>query len=249
MKNPNQKSWDKHAQRYYKENPLPFDVVDYCGANFPTENDLHLIGDVSDLKILELGAGSCNCGIALAKQGADVTCLDGSEEQLKIGKKNAEKQGVAIKTVHADFHDLEQFQSNEYDLVISICAFQYAKNIEHIFKEVQRILKSGGKFLFSVDHPIMKAIEASFLYPNEENLHKDYHYIGPEKWKWEEDDDFWFVTYRRPVSDYLNSLVCAELKISKVADLYPKKKLVDISTKEQEIIGRFPSILVIRAEK
>lgn len=249
MKNSNQKSWDKHAKRFFKEISLPFDTVDYCGTNFPTENDLHLIGNVSGLKVLELGAGSCNCGIVLAKQGADVTCLDGSKEQLTLGRKNAKKYRANIKTIHADFHDLKSLKNNEYDIVLSVCAFQYAKNIKHIFHEVHRVLKDGGKFIFSLDHPIMKALEAKLLYPNEKSLHSAYCYTGPEKWKWEKDDDFWFTTYRRPVSDYLNALVNAELQIKRVIDLYQNKNLVDCSDAERKIKKEFPTILVVKSEK
>jgi len=249
MKNKTRQSWDKHASRYQKDAKLPFDIVDYCGDAFPTENELQLLGDVKGLKILELGAGACNVGIALAKQGADVTCLDGSNEQLEFGKKNAEQHGVKIETVHADFHDLDQFDSDAYDLVISICALQYAEDIELIFSEVHRMLKSGGKFVFSTDHPIMKAIEANFLYPNESNLRKEYHYKGAEEWKWEDEDDYTFTTYRRPVYDFLNTLVGAELQIKKVIDLYPIKELVDCDEKEKEIHKNFPTILVVSSEK
>jgi len=242
-------SWDRHAARYQKENTLPFDVVDYCGGAFPTEKDLKLLGDVKGLKVLELGAGACNVGIALAKQGAIVTCLDGSKEQLEFGKKNAEQHNVEIETVHADFHDLDQFDPDAYDLVISICALQYAEDIKHIFSEVHRMLKSNGRFVFSTDHPMMKAVEAHFLYPNDENLHKEYHYKGAEEWKWNDEDDYTFTTYRRPVSDFLNTLTGAGLKIKKVIDLYPIKELVDCSKEERQIRKDFPSILVISAEK
>lgn len=249
MKNETRLSWDKHAARYQKDADLPFSVVDYCGGAFPTEDDLQLLGDVKGLKVLELGAGACNVGIALAKQGADVTCLDGSKEQLEFGKKNAQEHNVEIKTVHADFHDLDKFDSDSYDLVISICALQYAEDIDHIFLEVHRLLKSGGKLVFSTDHSIMKAVEANFLYPDEKNLHKEYHYKGAEEWKWENKDSYSFTTYRRPVSDFLNSIVSADLKIKKVVDLYPIKELNDCSEKEKAVRENFPTILVVSSEK
>ena len=90
----NKEAWNAHASRYFAENKLTVHQVDYCGQYYPNEDDLQLIGDVKGLKILEIGAGSCNVGIALALKGADVTCIDISEEQIKLGEKVAQENGA-----------------------------------------------------------------------------------------------------------------------------------------------------------
>ena len=83
----NKDSWNKHAARYQNGGNFSFDRVDYCIVNGLTEFDLGLIGNVSGKKVLEIGCGAANCGIALAKQGAIVTCVDISEQQIKhVGK-------------------------------------------------------------------------------------------------------------------------------------------------------------------
>ncbi len=46
--------------------------------------------------VLEIGCGGAQCGIAMAKQGAKVTGVDISEEQLKFAKVLAEKNKVKI---------------------------------------------------------------------------------------------------------------------------------------------------------
>ncbi|MDE6642235.1 MAG: hypothetical protein K2K63_17130 [Acetatifactor sp.] len=78
----NRDSWNKQADRYQKNAMFSFDEVDYGNSSCPKEKDLKLIGDVKGKKILELGCGGANCGIALAKQGAKMTCLDLSSEQI-----------------------------------------------------------------------------------------------------------------------------------------------------------------------
>ncbi|MFZ3579983.1 hypothetical protein [Virgibacillus sp. DJP39] len=49
----NKKSWDDVAHRFYGRNPLP----EY-GPLAPTEDELNLFGDVTDLNVLDIGCGS-----------------------------------------------------------------------------------------------------------------------------------------------------------------------------------------------
>lgn len=67
-----------------------------------TEKSLELIGDVHGKKVLELGCGGANCGIALAKQDAIVTCIDISEQQIMFVKENATREKVNIQFIVSD---------------------------------------------------------------------------------------------------------------------------------------------------
>lgn len=90
-KNTNRDSWNRHAERYQKGARFSFDTVDYGSIDSMTEKEMKLIGDVKGKKVLELGCGGANCGIALARQGAIVTCLDISEEQIMFAR-----QGILV---------------------------------------------------------------------------------------------------------------------------------------------------------
>jgi SAM-dependent methyltransferase len=243
----NRTAWSNHAKRYYEENPLPLDVVDYCGQDFPTDADLQLIGNAFGLCALELGAGACNCGIALAKQGAKVTCMDFSAEQLALGRVAAQKAEVSLELLEGDMADLSALPSDSFDLTISISALMYVKDIEKVFREVARVLKSGGRFIFSTDHPVIMAVGATELWP-EEGADPGYNYRGPIQWKWFSDDDFVFTTYRRPVADFVNGLVAAGFGLERMVDLYPKGE-PSWDSLERELRQRYPSVLVIAARK
>lgn len=243
----NETAWNRHARRYFVSDNLPLDTVDYCGRRFPTDSDLHLIGDPSGLHVLELGSGACNCGIALAAQGADVTCLDLSEEQLAIGRDCAEKVGVSINLIKGDMGDLSPFADESFDLVLSICAIMYVEDLQTLFKEVSRVLRPRGRLVFSVDHPIMQAIGATDLWP-EESADPRYDYRGSVTWKWLKEDSFLFTTYRRPVSDYINALSEAGLETCRMHELYPKDTN-EWNESEKSLRSRFPSILVVAARK
>jgi ubiquinone/menaquinone biosynthesis C-methylase UbiE len=247
MENMNKESWNRHARRFYSED-ISLDYVDYCGLEFPNDLDLNIIGNVSGSNVLEIGSGSCNCGIALAKQGADVTCLDLSGNQLLIGGELAHKAKVYIKQIEADMTDLSAVPSDSMDLVLSISALMYVENIDRVFSEVNRVLKTGGRLIFSTNHPVTMAIGATELWP-EEKSDPNYNYRGPIVWKWEEEDNFHFTNYRRPMMDYINTLNRNAFRILRMEELLPKAEDTDWGETEKLIRMRFPSVLVMEAKK
>lgn len=244
----NKDAWNAHAGRYFEENELTVDKVDYCGKYYPNDEDLQLIGDVKGLKILEIGAGSCNVGIALALKGADVTCIDISEEQIKLGEKVAQENGVHIKTIVMDMEELDRLEKNSYDMVISVCALMYIRNLKKVFGDISALLKKNGKFIFSVDHPMLQALGAKELWP-EENASWSYNYSGKIEWKWMEGDSFQFTSYRRPIMEYVNALAQNGLFIDFMHEAYPVKCDCDWSDAEILLRNRFPSILICRVLK
>jgi ubiquinone/menaquinone biosynthesis C-methylase UbiE len=247
MADANRESWNLHARRFFSED-ISLDYVDYCGLEFPDDRDLNIVGDVSSSHVLEIGSGSCNCGIALAKQGAKVTCLDISENQLLIGRELARKAAVHIEQIVADMTDLSKVPSGSMDLVLSISALMYVENIDRVFSEVNRVLRTGGRLIFSTNHPVMMAIGATELWPEEESDSK-YNYRGPIVWKWKEEDDFYFTSYRRPMMDYVNTLNKNAFRILRMEESLPKIEDTDWNDVEKSIRMRFPSVLVIEARK
>src|SRR3989344_7452285 len=111
------KWWEYTSKTYQKESNIPIDV--HYGPGSPNEKNLNLMGKVRGKNVLEIGCGGAQCSIAFAKQGAKVTAIDISEEQLKFAKKLAEKNKVKIKFIHWDIQNLEPIKNNSQDIVFS----------------------------------------------------------------------------------------------------------------------------------
>ncbi|GGD52363.1 class I SAM-dependent methyltransferase [Paenibacillus nasutitermitis] len=62
----NKSGWDKVANQFFEGS---FDILDY-GTYAPTEEELHLLGQIEDSVILEVGCGSAHTLEYLAKRGA-----------------------------------------------------------------------------------------------------------------------------------------------------------------------------------
>jgi ubiquinone/menaquinone biosynthesis C-methylase UbiE len=145
------KWWESVSEWYQKESKIPIDI--HYGPGSPNEDKLKLLGNLKGKNILEIGCGGAQCGIAMAKKGAKVTGIDISEQQLKFAKKLSEKNKVDIKFIQRDFRKFPEIKSNSQDIVFSAYALQYCDRLDICFKEVHRVLKKKGIFIFSLDHP------------------------------------------------------------------------------------------------
>jgi 2-polyprenyl-3-methyl-5-hydroxy-6-metoxy-1,4-benzoquinol methylase len=65
----NKLAWNKQSRRYQKKADFNYNKLDFGIPRCLTDDDLHLVGDVRNKKILELGCGGGNIGITLAKRG------------------------------------------------------------------------------------------------------------------------------------------------------------------------------------
>ena len=82
--------------------------------------------------------------IASALLPAQILAVD-----IKEDEKFAKENNLMISTVEGDMTNLEIFKDNFFDMIFCPLSDAYIPDILPIFKECHRILKSGGKFLFS----------------------------------------------------------------------------------------------------
>ena len=96
---------------------------------------------------LEVAAGTCICGRAIAPYVADVTCLDLTEEMLEQGKKLAVQDNINnISFVIGNAMHLP-FENETFDLVMTRLSLHHFTEPEIPFHEMQRVLKKGGKLV------------------------------------------------------------------------------------------------------
>ena len=242
----NKNAWNKQSKRYLKEAGFSNDVLDFGDPRCLTDDDLLLIGDVRNKKILELGCGGANVGINLAKRGGLVTGIDISEQQIDFAKEESIREGVTIQLEVSSIEDYE-FRE-EYNLIISICAFQYVDDLEKVFWKVYEHLIPGGEFIFSTNHPAFYTAAYATIWKDEKEQ-TYYHDEKPETWKWDDadQDDFTFTTFPHPVEFYINQLSACGFQIDRMHELTVPHE--EITNEEEKLETIFPRILVLKAMK
>ncbi|MBZ2174549.1 class I SAM-dependent methyltransferase [Schnuerera sp. xch1] len=101
------------------------------------------------MKILDIGCGTGNFSIKLAKMGCEVVAIDISNEMLKVAKSKAKKENLDIEFHNMNVYDLK-FEDEYFDGVLSITAFEFVNNPKRAMIEIFRVLKPSGKLIIGV---------------------------------------------------------------------------------------------------
>jgi len=103
---------------------------------------------VKESKVLDLGCGRGRVAAYIhSVTGAEMTGINLDQVQIKYAQEYAKIKGLPCHFKLANFNDLPlPFADDSFDAVYEIQAITYVRNLLLFFKEVHRILKTGGKF-------------------------------------------------------------------------------------------------------
>jgi SAM-dependent methyltransferase len=114
-----------------------------------------LLPDLRGLRVVDLGCGfGWFCRWAGEQGAAQVLGFDLSERMLDRAR--AMTSDAAITYLRADLERLELPEAS-FDLAFSSLALHYLADLEPLLARVRRALVPGGRFVFSVEHPIYTA--------------------------------------------------------------------------------------------
>lgn len=204
----NKQSWDEVAHRFYGRNPLP-----EFGPLASNEEDLNLFGDVSDLKILEIGCGSGHSLNYLdSKNALELWGLDLSETQIGAARELLSSAKTPITLFESPMEENPGVPVNYFDIVFSIYALGWTADLNQTVKNVHSYLKQGGVFIFSWEHPLynrVKNVDGTLMFA------KSYHEEGPyEHEAWSHPA----IMQQSKISTYINTLVENGFMIEKVVE-------------------------------
>ena len=147
--------WDLDADDYQNEHGAFLGDVDFvwCPEGV-READAQLLGEVRGKRILELGAGAAAGARWLDGQGSEVVALDLSAGMLRHAREAEDRSGVRVPLVQADALALP-FATASFDTVCTAFgAIPFVADSGAVMREVARVLKPGGKWVFSLTHPM-----------------------------------------------------------------------------------------------
>jgi SAM-dependent methyltransferase len=146
--------WDADADSYQDEHGRFLGRADFvwCPENLH-EADAGLLGDVRGLRVLEVGCGAAMCSRWLVGRGAASVAFDLSAGMLRHARAGAEDTGLDVPLVQADAEHLP-FASGAFDLAFTAFgAIQFVADSARLMREVARVLRPRGRWIFATSHP------------------------------------------------------------------------------------------------
>ncbi len=147
--------WDADAADYLAEHGPDIGESEFVwGPEGLREDDVALLGDVAGKRVLEVGCGSAPCARWLARRGAFPVALDLSAAMLRHAAALGSVTGTAVPLVQAGAEHLP-FGDASFDLACSAFgAVPFVAEPERVMREVARVLRPGGRWVFAVNHPM-----------------------------------------------------------------------------------------------
>ena len=202
--------WDAAAPAYLAEHGADLGDIDFlwCPEGL-READARLLGDVAGRRVLEIGCGSAPCARWLQQAGADAVALDLSAGMLTHAAELNRSTGVAVPLLQADAGALP-FGDGTLDLACSAFGgLPFVADVGVVLADVARVLRPGGRFVASVNHPLRWPFPDS---PDPEDLTVVASYF--DRRPYVETDDAGqtlYVEHHRTVGDWVRAVVGAGL--------------------------------------
>ncbi len=227
--NDNADIWTEHVRKGW----------DLYRELFNNPNFFRFIGDLKGKRVLDAGCGEGYNTRILAKGGAMMSGVDISNKMIEFAKIEEKKEKLGIQYEIASFTDLSLFEECTFDAVVSFMAIMDSPDLESIFKEIFRVLKKDGRFIFSVTHPCFLTKGLEWIEDENENAIKltvsDYFNNQPwiEEWKFShspEYDDvkpFSVPSYPWTLSEYINTLIKNRFILKKIEESRPSQDVCD----------------------
>lgn len=150
--------WDGEATDYYAEHGAFLgdgDLV-WCPERL-READAHLLGEPGDLAgrdVLEIGCGAAQGGRYVAGLGARVVSTDLSTGMLRQARALDARHGTRVPTLACDGSHLP-FADACFDVVFTAYGVvPFVADSARVMREAARVLRPGGRFVFSTSHPV-----------------------------------------------------------------------------------------------
>src|SRR5215470_3808046 len=139
-------SWALHA-----------DTNDYRNF-FLMPRTLEMLGDVSGRRILDLGCGEGGYARELARRGARVIGVDGSERMIEVARDRARAAEISGATfVCANANALDAIASSSVDIVVAAMSLMDVEDYAGAIAETRRVLIANGELVMSITHPCFSA--------------------------------------------------------------------------------------------
>ena len=208
--------WSAEASDYLAEHGDFLGEADFCWSpEGLRESEAGLLGPLDRLRtedVLEVGAGAAQCSRWLRSQGVSAIATDVASGMIAAAAELDRRTGIDVPAVVADARALP-FADASFDVVFTAFgAIPFLADAQRVHTEAARVLRPGGRWVFSVTHPIRWAFPDD---PGEHGLRVVRSYFDRTPYaETGADDQVLYSEFHRTMGDHIRDIVGAGLQLT-----------------------------------
>ncbi|MFM8267524.1 MAG: class I SAM-dependent methyltransferase [Ilumatobacteraceae bacterium] len=199
-------------------------------------------------RVLDVGCGDGQISRLAAQLGAElVVGIDPTWNQLVV----ARERGGGCHVARAGAAALP-FADGAFDAVVACLVFEHIRDLDAAISEVARVLRSGGRFAFFLNHPLLQTPGSGWIDDQILDPPEQYWRIGPylvEDETVEEVEKGVFIPFvHRPLGRYVNALAAHGLVIERMDEPPPPPGFLARAA-EYQAAATVPRLLYLRTRR
>jgi SAM-dependent methyltransferase len=250
--------WDANADRWTEEVRAGRDL--YRDAfTWPAFRDF--LGEVAGLRVIDLGCGEGTNTRRLARAGARMTGVDLSARLIAHAREAEAGEPLGIDYRSTSFAARTGLPEASFDAAVSTLALMDAPDLDGAMREAYRLLRPGGFLAFSILHPCF--ITPGLRWQKDADgratglVVARYFDRAPftERWTFPDRPEgdaiepFEVPRFPRTLSDYLNAVAAAGLRIAAVAEPLPDADAIARAPRFARWQDLAAFLLMVRADR
>ncbi|MBA2274066.1 MAG: class I SAM-dependent methyltransferase [Actinobacteria bacterium] len=212
----NRAGWDAYSADYEQQHGAQLDAGPMAwGVWSIPESRLQVLGEIADLRVLELGCGAARWARALAREGALPVGLDLSGRQLEVARRTSAHDAVIVPLVQASAEYLP-LADGCFDLVFCDHGATSFSDPYRTVPEAARVLKPGGRLVFNMSSPFHDLCYDIATETVTSSLQRNYSEVRKQSWVDE-------VTFQLPYGEWIRLFRQNGLEVEDLIELAPEE--------------------------
>jgi SAM-dependent methyltransferase len=193
-----------------------------------------LLPAVDGRRVLDVGCGSGRTSAWLSAAGAEVVGFDASAQMLRHAHERVPAGSFSV----ADLADPLPFEDDSFDHAVASLVMHYLQDWVPPLRELRRVLRPGGAFVFSTHHPLvdLELSDSGDYFATE--LVSDRWSMGGKDY----DVRFW----RRPLNEVFRAVVEANFRVDAFSEPRPSPEWRERFPDVWQQLSRRPQFLFLR---
>ena len=203
---------------------------------------LSLLGEVGGRRVLDAGCGPGVYAEILIDRGAEVVGFDASEKMVGLARERLRGRAEFFRANLEDTWDW--LEDASFDLAVSALAMDYVRDWRPPLREFRRVLKPGGRLVFSVEHPASTFVR--HVYRGEGNYFET-EAVGMEWTGFP--GRVWMPSYRRPLGAMVGVILGSGFDLAGLVEPRPDERFRRADPENHEKLSRMPGFLCLEVRK